>query len=175
MFPLRRFLITIFKAKYAQPIAIDEQAHTRIRCWPWDLDLFFELNNGKALSLYDLGRFDLAIKTPFMRVLKANNWGFVVAGSTIRYRKRIRAFDHIEMRSQMIGYDERWLYIEQSMWVKGQPCSSILLRTGVTSKGKVIAPEIAKKAMGIEHLELIDSPFLESWKASEAIRPWPPK
>ena len=175
MFPLRRFILTVLKAKYAAPIAIDQQAILHLRCWPWDLDLFLELNNGRALSLFDLGRFDLAIRTPFMHALKDNHWGLVVAGSTVRYRKRVRAFDKIEMHSQMIGFDERWLYIEQSMWVKGVPCSSILLRTGITEKGKVIAPEIAKQAMGIETLNLIDSAFLASWKNSESLRPWPPQ
>ncbi len=25
-------------------------------CWPWDIDILGELNNGRALSLFDLGR-----------------------------------------------------------------------------------------------------------------------
>ncbi|NHX27094.1 thioeseterase, partial [Escherichia coli] len=28
-------------------------------CWPWDLDIWNELNNGRTLTLFDLGRLPL--------------------------------------------------------------------------------------------------------------------
>ena len=33
------------------------------RCWPWDLDPWVELNNGRTLTLYDLGRIPMAQRT----------------------------------------------------------------------------------------------------------------
>lgn len=55
-------------------------------------------------------------------------------GSTIQYRKRIRFLDKITIKTHIVAIDERWLYLEHSMWVKDRPCSSTLLRTGVTEK-----------------------------------------
>ena len=41
-------------------------------CWPWDLDAFGELNNGRALTLYDLGRLGLAQRTGLISTLRRN-------------------------------------------------------------------------------------------------------
>ena len=36
-------------------------------CWPWDLDPWIELNNGRTLTLYDLGRLPLSQRTGLKR------------------------------------------------------------------------------------------------------------
>lgn len=175
MYPIYRLVSGLIKAKRSSKLTFNDSSVIHFYCRPWDIDMFQELNNGRALTLFDLGRFDLATRTPLMKLLKANNWGLVVAGSTVRYRKRIRMFDKIEMHTKMIGFDDRWVYLSQSMWVKGEPCSSALLRTGITSKGKVINPQESQKMMGIENLELERSEWLERWTDSELARPWPPE
>ena len=136
--------------------------------------MFLEMNNGRVLTLYDIGRFHLAIRSGLARVLKTNRWGLVVAGCSVRYRKRIRAFDKVTMRTQVISYDERWVYLTQSMWVKGEPASSILIRTGITAKGRTITTDKVVQAMNAEDWKPEPSPWLESWVASEHERPWPP-
>lgn len=175
MYPIIRTLNTFRKAKKAAPLRFTDISKTQFYCRPWDIDMFMEMNNGRILTLYDLGRFDLAIRAGLMEQLKANGWGLVVAGSTVRYRKRIRMFDKVTIHSQVTGIDDKWIYISQSMWVGDSPCSSILLRTGVTEKGKVISPEHVKKAMGVESIAFEPSEFLTSWVEAEAQRAWPPK
>ena len=111
-----------------EKIAIDDAAETAFRIRPWDIDMFLEVNNGRILTLFDMGRFDLSIRTGLAKALKQNRWGLVVAGSTVRYRRRVRMFEKVTIYTQMVGYDDRWAYILQSMWVKGTPASSILLK-----------------------------------------------
>ena len=77
-------------------------------CWPWDLDLWMELNNGRTLTLFYLGRIPLARRTGLATVIMKNKWGMTVAGVSVRYRQRIRLF-RIEMRSRALGWDERFL------------------------------------------------------------------
>jgi len=141
---------------------------------PWDLDIFFEMNNGRVLTLYDLGRFNLSVRTGFSKILKKNRWGLVVAGSTVRYRKRIRVFDKVTMHTKVAGIDEKWIYVEQSMWVKGQAASSVLLRTAVTGKGRIVLTEKVLSAMNLSNWQPQHSNWLKSWVSSEEIRPWPP-
>jgi acyl-CoA thioesterase FadM len=175
VYPIVRGISTFIKAKQAKPLPFDGISKISFICRPWDIDMFMEMNNGRILTLYDLGRFDLAIRGGLMKTLKANNWGLVVAGSTTRYRKRVRMFDKVTMHTQMTGFDERWIYISQSMWVKGEPCSSVLLRTGITKKGKVINPKHIEEAMDLTDISFPHSDFLEEWIISEKDRPWPPK
>jgi acyl-CoA thioesterase FadM len=147
---------------------------SRHRCWPWDLDPWVELNNGRTLTIYDLGRIPLGIRTGLRRVLGQKGWGLTVAGNTVRYRRRVRAFDVVEMHSRCIGWDQRFLYIEQAMWAGADCASHMIVRTAVTSKAGIVPPAQVLAALG----EPVDSPALpdwvQGWIAAEAARPWPP-
>lgn len=175
MYPIGRTIATFIRSSRASKLNINETSETSFICRPWDIDLFFEMNNGRILTLYDLGRFGLAMRTGLQKALQDNQWGLVVAGSTIRYRKRIRMFDKVTMKTQMAGADDRWIYLIQSMWVKGEPCSSVLLRTGVTEKGKTIPIERIAKATGHDISEITEMPlWVKEWIAAESHRTWPP-
>lgn len=175
MYPFGRLLGISIKAAFSKPLDVGEISTTTFRCVPWDLDMFMEMNNGRVLTLYDLGRFNLAIRTGLAKVLKRNRWGLVVAGGTVRYRRRIKVFDRVTMRTQVAGMDDRWIYVAQSMWVKDQPCSSLLLRTGVTGNGKVVPTEAVREAMNLEGWVAEPSAWVKSWIDSEEDRPWPPE
>ena len=174
MYPIIRFLTTCIKAYLADKITIDDISATSFRIRPWDIDMFLELNNGRVLTLYDLGRFDFSIRMGLAKALRQNKWCLVVAGSTVRYRRRIRMFDKVTIYTQVAGYEERWIYIMQSMWVKGEPASSILLRTGITNKGKVVPARDVINTLGIEEWNPVLHPWVKDWIHSEDSRLWPP-
>lgn len=174
MYPIIRFLTTCMKAFLSEKISVDDVSDTSFRIRPWDIDMFLELNNGRIVTLYDLGRFDYSIRVGLAKLLKDNHWGLVVAGSTVCYRRRIRVFEKVTIYTQLVGYEERWIYIVQSMWVKGTPASSILLRTGITSRGKVIPTEDVIDALGIERPDSELHPWVKDWIRSEESRLWPP-
>lgn len=101
--------------------------------------------------------------------------GYHGSGNSLRYRRRVRAFDRIEMRSRVLGWDQRFFYMEQSMWRKGDCTSHMLLRSAVTSADGIVPPARVLTAMG----QAIESPELPAWvKAwidADALRPWPPE
>lgn len=182
MYPIARLLITYFKAtrafKKSRPEdrpGFAEVGETTFTCRPWDLDMFMEMNNGRVLTLFDIGRFDVSFRNGLWKTLLDNKWGLAVAGSTVRYRKRIKLFDKVTIRTQMVGMDERWFYIAQSMWVKGEPCNSVLLRTCVTAKGRSIPTSEVITAVGAEDLELPMTDWVSHWEQADKERPWPPK
>ena len=146
----------------------------KFRCMPWDLDIFMEMNNGRVLTLYDLGRFDLSTRTGLGDALKEKGWGFAVAGSTTRYRKRVKLFDEITMYTRLVAIEDRWFYMKQSMWVKGQPVSSVLLRTAVTSKQGIVPSREVLEYMGEKDWKPEPDGWTKAWIDSEEERPWPP-
>ena len=174
MYPVVRLLTASTKALFSKPIEVDAVSEISFRCRPWDIDMFLELNNGRVLTLYDLGRFDFSIRMGLARILKENKWGLVVAGASIRYRQRVRMFDKVTIRTHVDSFDDRWIYVVQSMWVKGQPSSSILLRTGVTSKGKVLSTDEVLKALSIEGWKPEPVGWVKDWIRTEQDRDWPP-
>ncbi|WP_440876802.1 acyl-CoA thioesterase [Thalassotalea sp. PLHSN55] len=174
MYPLARFMKVYFGAKKKTPIHYLEPSSIEFRCHPWDLDMFNEMNNGRVMTLYDLGRFDLSFRNSLFKVMKQHKWAMVVAGSSVRYRKRIMSFDKITMHSQCVGSDDKWIYMVQSMWVKGEPCSSVLVRGGITSRDGLVSPEKLVTAMGFEFNEQALPLWVQEWIDSEQHRPWPP-
>jgi acyl-CoA thioesterase FadM len=133
-----------------------------------------ELNNGRTLTLYDLGRVPLAWRCGLVAALRANGWGLVVAGVSVRYRRRVRAFDRLEMRSTYIGRDARFLYVEQAMFRRGEALSGALIRGAVTGPEGIVSTDRVVAAMGAAgwHRELPD--WVVAWSEAEAERPWPP-
>lgn len=175
MYPFARMASILWKARSASSVSFKDKTTCTFRAHPWDMDMFMEMNNGRHLTLYDLGRFDLAMKCGLWNTLKKQKWGLVVAGSSVRFRKRIFMFQKVTMHTQLIGMDHRWFYIQQSMEVNGEPCSSALFRTGVTQKGKTVLTEEVKKAVGEGDFTLTPPDWTQAWIDADNTRPWPPE
>lgn len=145
------------------------------RCWPWDLDVFAELNNGRTLTLYDLGRLPLARRTGLIRLLLKRSWSLTMAGAAVRYRRRIRVFERFEMRSRLLGWDRRFMYIEQAMIVRGQAAGHIVYRGAVTDRNGIVPASDVAEALqpGLVSPEL--PAWVRAWIAAEDARPWPPE
>ena len=106
MYPYFRMAKELWKFRNTDRLPILGTHVSHHLCWPWDIDPWMELNNGRTLTLYDLGRLPLGRRTGLHAVLKANRWGMAVAGNSVRYRCRVRAFDRVEMVSRCIGWDQ---------------------------------------------------------------------
>ncbi|WP_284164080.1 acyl-CoA thioesterase [Frigidibacter sp. SD6-1] len=175
MYPFVRMAKEIWISRRQPAIGLLDTHVSHHICWPWDLDFFLELNNGRTLTLFDLGRVPLGMRTGFNAALSRRRWGVAVAGSAIRYRRRVRAFDRVTIRTRCIGWDARFLYMEQSMW-KGEDCTSQqVIRSAVTSKAGIVPVADVLAEMGVRR----ESPALPAWVAAwieaEGLRPWPPE
>ena len=113
MFPFLRLGKEFIKFRNAGKIAIDGTHISTHICWPVDIDIFGELNNGRTLTLYDLGRMIMGHRVGLIKVLKKNGWGLTMAGASVRYRRRVRLFDKVTMKSRAIGRDDKFIYMAQ--------------------------------------------------------------
>jgi acyl-CoA thioesterase FadM len=174
MYPIVRLVKETLKFRNAPPLPILGTHVSHHICWPWDIDPWMELNNGRTLTLFDLGRIPLVLRTGLVGVLRRQGWGIAVAGNTTRYRRRVRAFQRVEMRSRCIGWDARFIYMEQSMWRGGECSSHILIRAAVTGKNGIVPPAEVLRAMGQDPQGPELPGWVQSWIAADAERPWPP-
>jgi len=134
MYPFLRLPFQFWLHRKSPALGLFDTHVSHHICWPWDLDPWMELNNGRTLTLYDMGRLPLAMRVGLIGALRKNRWGLTMAGASVRYRRRVRAFERVEMRSRAVGWDDRFLYLEQSMWKRSGECANhILYRSAVTS------------------------------------------
>lgn len=176
MYPFFRLFKDMYQVRKAPPMGLFDTHISHHICMPWDLDMWNELNNGRTLTLYDLGRIPMAERMGLLKVLKREGWGLTVAGSIVRYRRRVRGLDKIEVQSRVIGWDKRFVYIEQSMWKTDGECSSqIVLRTALTDKNGIVGVDRVAAALGVEMSSAPQLPeWVAKWIESEDMRPWPP-
>lgn len=175
MYPVLRMAYQVAVARKAPPLGLFDTHVSHHRCWPWDIDFWMELNNGRALTLFDLGRIPLAMRTGLVKVLKAQRWGLTIAGSAVRYRRRVRMFDRIEMHSRLVGWDHRFVYIDQVMVVDGVATSQALLRSAVTDAKGIVPPDRVAAALGVDPVSPALPDWVQAWLTAEDARPWPPQ
>jgi acyl-CoA thioesterase FadM len=176
MLPFFRLIKDVALASRQPPLKNLTDVHVSQHiCWPQDLDIFLELNNGRALTLYDLGRIAMAQRAGLVAVLKREKWGLTMAGSHVRFRRRIRGFEPFEVRSRAVCWDDKFIYIEQSMWKRNGECAShVLYRSAVTDKNGIVAPSRVLAALGLDASSPEMPEWIAHWTRAESARPWPP-
>lgn len=174
MYPYFRLTYHIQKAK-RQPRMTNpfEETRLKMRVWPWDIDSFMEMNNGRYLTVMDSGRFVNGIRTDLFTTLKEKKWGLMVGGVSTRFRYRLRPFEKFTLHTQMICVTERWFYFHQWFSSKnGEKINaSCLVRTAVTSKKGLVPTSDVIATMGYTQEEII--PFfqhmdwIKTWEESD--------
>ena len=174
MYPYLRLFREVWLVRRASRLAVLQPHVSRHRVYPWDLDPWTELNNGRTLTLFDLGRIPMSIRMGFDKVAKANGWGITVAGNSTRYRRRVTVFTTLTQQSRVIGWDGRFSYVEQSFW-RGDDCTAqMLLRSAFTSKSGIVPPARVLEALGQNAVSPALPDWVAAWIAADAKRPWPP-
>jgi len=176
MFPFVRLVKDVVLARSLPPLENFTDTHESHHiCWPWDIDFFGEMNNGRVLSIYDLGRFAAAQRGGLIKALFENKWGLAMAGGMVRYRRRLTMFERFTMRSRVVCWDDRFIYLEQSMWkLDGECANHIVYRAAVTKNHRAISPSLVAEALGQDTTSPEVPDWIAAWIKAEAIRPWPP-
>ncbi len=176
MYPFVRMAYQLAITSKLPPLPLTGTHVSRHRCWPWDIDMWMELNNGRTLTLLDLGRIPLARRTGLISALHRNRWGLTMAGVSVRWRQRIRVFEVVETHSRCVGWDHRFIYIEQSMWKLDGTCANhALYRSAVTSRHGIVPTEKVMRALKQDASSPALPAWVRAWIDADAIRNWPPE
>ncbi len=175
MYPIVRLVKEIFKASRMPDLHPLDHHVSFHRCWPQDIDQFMEMNNGRILTILDLGRTGLAQRAGLLGALRQNAWGLTVAGSSVRYRKRIRPFVKFRMVSKAVGWSDRFFYVEQTIWIGAECAVQALLRTAVVDKNGIVNPARVFAAVGLDQPSPDKPAWVQAWIDADNTRPWPPE
>lgn len=176
MYPFIRAFYHMARARRMPKLTPFETHVSEHICWPWDIDLWMELNNGRTLTLFDMGRLGRFMRDGSREAANDGRFGLAVAGASVRYRKRVTMFQKVKMFTKTVGYDDKFMYMEQSMWnSKGECCNHILLRAAVLKGRKMVPPQ--------KFMDVLDPSFkspplpewVQGWVDADTQRPWPPE
>ncbi|WP_227589896.1 thioesterase family protein [Demequina pelophila] len=134
-----------------------DTAVTPFRVHATDLDVYAHMNNGRYLSILDLGRLDLMVRSGLWQRLKQAGWYPVVAGQTITYRRSLELGQRYDVHTAVVGFDDRWCYLEQQFRVDDAVHAHAVIRARFLRRGggTVDTAELARLAGEIpDHLEV---------------------
>ena len=175
MYPYIRLAKELIRQKFLKNISVLEVHTYHTICWPVDLDPWWELNNGRTLTLYDLGRISYLLRSGLKDKIINQGWRFTVAGSSVRYRKRVTILNLLKVNTRFLGWDERFIYFQQTMWRKNDPISSILIRSAITDENGIVTSDRFLKIMDLENTIINLPDWVSDWSKAETKRTWPPE
>ncbi len=169
---LLRLLYIMARGTFGRHRPMHEPSALTLRVWPNDLDLNVHMNNGRYLTLMDLGRMDLMLRAGAMRLWFGRGWQPLIAVSMCRHFKALKVWQLFTLRTRVLGFDEKWIYFEQRFERAGElyclavvkglmagkegpvPTQAVFDLLKVTPPNQAL-PEYVKKWLGAER-ELID-------------------
>ncbi len=165
-----RLLVLRLRWLRARRISIWDTARTPFRVAPGDLDLLRHMNNGRYLTLMDLGRMDLMVRSGMWAKLSARGWFPVVAGQTITYRKSLGPAQRFDLYTRVLGFDDKWGYVEQTFCVGETVYAHAIIRSRFLKRaGGTVEHDELFELVGEfpAHMEL--PAWLRDWTASTRI------
>lgn len=112
MLLLLRFLIVILSSAFRRRIGPLDASTVRFTVLPNDCDLNIHLNAGRYVSFMDIARVELLGRMRALRPILKRGWRPVVGGMVIRYRRSVLPFERFTITSRVLGWDDKWIYIE---------------------------------------------------------------
>lgn len=100
-----------------------------------DLDFNFHMNNGRYLSVMDLGRVDLLLKAGAVPTLLKGGYYPVVSSESIRFRKSLGLFERFDVVTCIEAWDEKDFYIRQTFIRNGQLCAEGVIKGRFLQRG----------------------------------------
>ena len=159
-----RLLLTLVTAGWRSALSPLETSAKRFRVWPHDLDLSGHMNNGRYLTIMDLGRLDLVARCGLWRIVWRERLTPVVGTATIRFRRELKCFQSFLVETRIIGWLESTVVFEQRFIFatgarKGEVGAEALVRAGIYDRSKrrfVAVDEILRRlgSVSIESPEL---------------------
>ena len=91
------------------------------RVLPNDLDINLHMNNGRYLTIMDLGRFDLVLRTGLWRPIWRNGWAPTLNACVIRYRQELRPFERYRLETKLSAWSDSIAVMEQTFVIASGP------------------------------------------------------
>jgi len=163
-----RFIWVTISGFFRKPLDITDVSVLPQRVWPDELDINIHMNNAKYLSVMDLGRTDWIVRTGAWRLMRHEGMAPVVGGAMVRYRRSLKLFQKYELKTRLLGFDERWLYVEQIMACRDGIACLAVQRTAFTKNGKLVPPDQLAEKLGRDHRQMPAPAWTRDWSEAEA-------
>lgn len=162
----RLFIMSLAGAvmRWRKPTNFRSATAIRFIAAPLDIDLNMHINNGRFLSLADLGRLHFLWSVGTLGGILKNGWMPLVGNVDIEYRKSIKIFQRFEVKTELLYWDEKWFYF-QHVFMVGSKVSAV-------ANVKALLIDRSRKIVDPARIFALIGDFPESPAVPESIADW---
>lgn len=161
-----RLLLMVLRRPWRKPAGGLETTVIRMRVWPLDLDFNRHVTNGRYFTMADVGRMDYVLRSGAIKVALRHKAFPVVGDVWGKFRRELKLFEVFEIHSRMLGWDEKWVFMEHRFVSGGRVAGIVIMRGLFRSATGLIDPQEFIREMGLEPLSPPLPEWLQSWSDS---------
>lgn len=162
-----RLIKVLFGARFGAALAALDVSVISLRVWPNDLDFNLHMNNGRYLTLMDLGRIDLMARNGALKLFRQRRWMPVVAAQTITFRRSLKPFQRFELHTRVVCWDEDFVYMEQIFMSEGRIAALALVRAAFVEDGHRLTSATVLGALGLHRRSPPMPSGIKAWTSVE--------
>ena len=88
-----RMIALLMKSPFKPRLPIEKPKNSlHLRVLPNDIDINLHMNNGRYLTICDLTRVDMFIRTGLAKTMVKEKWIPVISEHTMKYKKALKVF-----------------------------------------------------------------------------------
>lgn len=133
-----RLLRILLKTPFVRAMDLFATAEVMFRVWPTDCDVNMHMNNGRYLTLMDLGRINFMTRVGLLGKLMRRRWFPVIASVSSSYLRPLPPFRRFRLTTRLLGWDEKYFYMEQCFYSNGRLCANMLVKGLMLDSGKPV-------------------------------------
>ena len=155
--------------------ALDETV-LKFQVWPNDLDLNGHMNNGRYLTIMDIGRMDFVLRLRLAGYVFRNGFIPVLTSATMRYRLPLLPFQKYKLTTRILCWDEKWVFMEHRFIIAGGTKDSAVAAIGLV-KGSFFSKKLRTTvptgeimaAIGITQQSPPFPDYISKWQEAEDV------
>lgn len=125
-------LTTLFRPRLAAPFGVSS---VTLIVLPNDLDVNLHMNNGRYLTVMDLGRLDLFVRGGMISAIRGAGWKPVLSAAKIRYRRELRLWRLFRVETRVLFWEETTFVMEHRVISRGRDGADIVAAIALNRGG----------------------------------------
>ncbi len=130
-----------------------------------DIDFNMHINNARYMVFMERARWDHPVQTNTWDIMFKEKLNFIVAGIEMGYIRELRFGKAFEVETRYLGWDEKYLYLEQRFVADGKIHAYGLVKAVFLQKGKLADPSNVASLLEIETAPDALPEHMELWKS----------
>ncbi|MBV8048838.1 MAG: thioesterase family protein [Paludibacterium sp.] len=164
-----RLLYTWIRACFKSRIQIGDVIELALTVLPNDLDFNGHMNNGRYMTIVDLGLIEYMTRCGFLRQALKRGWRPVLGGAMIAFRRGLKPWRSYQLRFSVVSWAGNWSYMRFEFVHRGEVMAVGYAKGGILSRDGLIP--CAKTFAAIEEHRLSPTPSmaLQAWIDADAL------